>query len=70
MKLKEKKTFYADKKFKIYSRCGKCKRSILLEKMYIGHNGPYRFYFCTDCVRSIEEAEENSKIKRPKMYKK
>lgn len=66
MKMKPKESFYAEKKFRIHSRCGRCGKTILLEKVYIGHNGPYKFYFCTDCISSIEEAEEASKIKRPK----
>lgn len=66
MKMKPKESFYAEKKFRIHSRCGKCGRAIVLEKVYIGHNGPNKFYFCTDCIGSIEEAREASKIKRPK----
>lgn len=65
MKFKKRETFYAEKKFKVLKTCERCKRTILCEKMYIGHNGPYRFFFCTDCMSSEEEAKEASKIRRP-----
>jgi len=42
-----------------------CLYFCLLEKVYVGYNGPYRFYFCKECIKSVEEAREASKIKRP-----
>lgn len=65
MKLKLKKSLYAKKKFVISKKCGKCKRTIMFEKMYIGHNGPCKFFFCTECINSEEAAKEASLIKRP-----
>lgn len=71
MKFKERKSFYVEKRFKVLMKCDRCKKNILCEKMYIGHNGPYRFFFCTDCMKSEEEAKEASKIIRSYfMYKK
>lgn len=65
IRIKPKETHYAEKKMMLIGKCWKCKRSILFEKMYIGHNGPYKWKFCTDCIHSIEEAKEASVVKRP-----
>lgn len=60
-----KSSYYAEMKFLLAKQCCKCNRTIILEKMYIGHNGPYKMYFCTDCVHSLEEAKKESLFKRP-----
>ena len=65
MKTKIKDTHYSEMKMVVARRCCKCKRTIVLEKMYIGHNGPYKWDFCTECVHSLEEAKRESLVKRP-----
>ncbi|MCI8361613.1 MAG: hypothetical protein HFJ41_00350 [Clostridia bacterium] len=65
MKIKPKETHYAKKKVIMIGECCKCKRTVIFEKIYIAHNGPYRWNFCTGCIQSIEEAKEASLIKRP-----
>lgn len=65
MKIKPKETHYAKKKVIMIGECCKCKRTVIFEKIYIAHNGPYRWNFCTGCIHSIEEAKEASLIKRP-----
>ena len=65
MKLKPKENLYAKKRIMISKECCKCKKTIIFEKMYIGHNGPYKFFFCTECINSEEAAKEASLIKRP-----
>lgn len=62
MKIKPKENHYAKKEFIVIGKCCKCKSVILFEKMYIGHNGPYRWDFCTECIHSLEEAKEASLI--------
>lgn len=65
MKIKPRETHYAKKKTVILGECCRCKSTIIFEKMYIAHNGPYIWKFCTECIHSIEEAKEASLLKRP-----
>lgn len=65
MKIKSRPNHFAEKKGVIVRECCRCKRTVIFEKMYIGHNGPYRWDFCTECIHSLEEAKEASLIRRP-----
>ena len=65
MKIKQRQNHFAKKKGVIQGECCKCKRTVIFEKMYIDHNGMYRWNFCTECIHSIEEAKKASLINRP-----